>query len=111
MGAKSASGWSPIVHARILLLGRMGWIDEHPTGHVVDEIYFVAERLGTEDWRCPAPRMEWHVNGKRGRLAGCRLAPVERHCWSDSRPDLGRVRSRTASPAGVVQWQNISFPS
>jgi hypothetical protein len=35
----------PIVHAKMALLGRMGWTDEHPSGHVVDELYFVPERL------------------------------------------------------------------
>lgn len=35
----------PIVHAKMLLLGRMGWTDEHPSGHVMDILYFVPERL------------------------------------------------------------------
>lgn len=35
----------PIVHAKIMLLGRMGWTDEHPSGHVDDYLYFVPERL------------------------------------------------------------------
>lgn len=35
----------PIVHAKIMLLGRMGWTDEHPTGHVDDHLYFVPEKL------------------------------------------------------------------
>jgi len=35
----------PIVHAKIMLLGRMGWTDEHPSGHVVDDLHFVPERL------------------------------------------------------------------
>lgn len=35
----------PIVHAKILLLGWMGWTDEHPSGHVVDQLFFVPERL------------------------------------------------------------------
>ena len=35
----------PIVHAKILLLGSMGWTDEHPSGHVVDQLFFVPERL------------------------------------------------------------------
>lgn len=35
----------PIMHAKMLLLGRMGWTDEHPSGHVMDILYFVPERL------------------------------------------------------------------
>lgn len=35
----------PIVHAKMLLLGRMGWTDEHPAGGVGDILYFVPERL------------------------------------------------------------------
>jgi hypothetical protein len=35
----------PIVHAKMALLGRMLWTDEHPTGHVVDDIFFIPERL------------------------------------------------------------------
>lgn len=35
----------PIVHAKLLLLGRMHWSDEHPSGHVADIHYFVPERL------------------------------------------------------------------
>lgn len=35
----------PIVHAKIALLGHMGWTDEHPSGDMVDEIYFVPDRL------------------------------------------------------------------
>lgn len=35
----------PIVHAKMLLMGRMGWTDEHPSGHVMDILYFVPERL------------------------------------------------------------------
>jgi len=35
----------PIVHAKIMLLGRMGWTDEHPSGDVVDQLFFVPEKL------------------------------------------------------------------
>ena len=35
----------PIMHAKILLLGRMGWTDEHPSGLVVDILYFLSEGL------------------------------------------------------------------
>ncbi len=35
----------PIVHAKILLLGQMCWTDEHPSGDVVDQLFFVPERL------------------------------------------------------------------
>jgi hypothetical protein len=35
----------PIVHAKLALLGQMRWTDEHPSGHLVDEIYFVPGRL------------------------------------------------------------------
>lgn len=35
----------PIVHAKLALIGQMRWTDEHPSGHVVDEIYFVPTRL------------------------------------------------------------------
>ena len=35
----------PIVHAKMALLGRMGWTDEHPTGAEADEIFFTSERL------------------------------------------------------------------
>lgn len=35
----------PIVHAKMLLLGRMGWTEEHPSGHVMDVLFFVPERL------------------------------------------------------------------
>jgi hypothetical protein len=35
----------PIVHAKMALLGRMHWTDEHPTGAVVDEDFFIPERL------------------------------------------------------------------
>jgi hypothetical protein len=35
----------PIVHAKMALLGRMGWTDEGPMGGVGDEIFFIPERL------------------------------------------------------------------
>ncbi len=35
----------PIVHAKILLLGWMGWTDEHPSGYAVEQLFFVPERL------------------------------------------------------------------
>ncbi len=35
----------PIVHAKMALVGDMCWTDEHPSGHVVDEIFFVPRRL------------------------------------------------------------------
>lgn len=35
----------PIVHAKLALLGRMRWTDEHPSGHLVDEIYYDPKRL------------------------------------------------------------------
>jgi hypothetical protein len=35
----------PIVHAKLALVGQMRWTDEHPSGHLVDEIYFAARRL------------------------------------------------------------------
>ncbi|WP_432937440.1 hypothetical protein ACQPXM_25080 [Kribbella sp. CA-253562] len=35
----------PIVHAKIMLLGRMAWTDEHPSGDVGDYHYFVPEKL------------------------------------------------------------------
>lgn len=35
----------PIVHAKIALLGSMNWTDEHPSGHYVDGLFFVPERL------------------------------------------------------------------
>lgn len=35
----------PILHAKIALLGHMIWTDEHPSGHLVDELHFVADRL------------------------------------------------------------------
>jgi hypothetical protein len=35
----------PIVHAKMLLLGRMGWTDEHPSGHLSDVLFFAPERL------------------------------------------------------------------
>lgn len=35
----------PIVHAKMLLLGWMGWTDEHPSGYVADDFFYVPERL------------------------------------------------------------------
>lgn len=35
----------PIVHAKIVLLGEMCWTDEHPSGHVVDQLSFRPVRL------------------------------------------------------------------
>jgi hypothetical protein len=35
----------PIVHAKIMLLARMRWTDEHPAGYVDDHLYFVPDRL------------------------------------------------------------------
>jgi hypothetical protein len=35
----------PIVHAKLALIGQMRWTDEHPSGHPVDETYFVPARL------------------------------------------------------------------
>jgi len=35
----------PIVHAKMALLGDMCWTDEHPSGHVVDQIFFVPRKL------------------------------------------------------------------
>lgn len=35
----------PIVHAKMVSLGHLGWTDEHPSGHLVDEIYFLPDRL------------------------------------------------------------------
>lgn len=35
----------PIVHAKIALVGHMRWTDEHPSGYLVDEIYFEPRRL------------------------------------------------------------------
>lgn len=42
---KTGGQFVPIVHAKILLLGRMLWTDELPSGHLVDEHFFVPERL------------------------------------------------------------------
>ena len=35
----------PIVHAKMALLGRMHWTDEHPSGYTVDQLSFIPERL------------------------------------------------------------------
>jgi len=35
----------PIVHAKMALVGDMCWTDEHPSGHVVDEVFFVPRKL------------------------------------------------------------------
>jgi len=35
----------PIVHAKIMLLGRMLWTDEHPSGHLVEQLYLQPQRL------------------------------------------------------------------
>jgi hypothetical protein len=35
----------PILHAKLALLGDMCWTDQHPSGHVVDHIFFVPRRL------------------------------------------------------------------
>lgn len=35
----------PIVHAKMALIGDMCWTDEHPSGHVVDHIFFVPRKL------------------------------------------------------------------
>lgn len=35
----------PIVHAKIALLGQMRWTDDHPSGHLVDQLYFAPTRL------------------------------------------------------------------
>lgn len=35
----------PIVHAKMALVGDMCWTDEHPSGHVVDDIFFVPRKL------------------------------------------------------------------
>ncbi|HEY5180662.1 MAG TPA: hypothetical protein VIJ07_12980 [Dermatophilaceae bacterium] len=42
---KSGQRLVPIVHAKIALLGRMRWTDEHPSGYAVDQLSFEAERL------------------------------------------------------------------
>lgn len=41
----------PILHAKLALLGDMCWTDEHPSGHVVDHIFFVPRqlRVGSEN--------------------------------------------------------------
>jgi hypothetical protein len=35
----------PLVHAKMALLGRMHYSDEHPSGYIVEELSFVPERL------------------------------------------------------------------
>lgn len=35
----------PILHAKLALLGDMCWTDEHPSGHIVDQTFFVPRRL------------------------------------------------------------------
>ena len=35
----------PIVHAKMALLGRMHWTDEHPSGYTVEQLSFIPERL------------------------------------------------------------------
>lgn len=35
----------PLAHAKIALVGQMLWSDEHPSGAVVDEMWFVPEKL------------------------------------------------------------------
>lgn len=35
----------PIVHAKIALIGEMRWTDEHPSGYLVDELFFSPKRL------------------------------------------------------------------
>lgn len=42
---KVGSHLVPIVHAKIMLLGQMGWTDEHPSGAVVDDLFFAPEKL------------------------------------------------------------------
>jgi len=42
---KAGGNLVPIVHAKIALLGRMRWTDQHPSGYLLDELSFVAERL------------------------------------------------------------------
>lgn len=42
---KSGGRLVPIVHAKILLLGRMMWSDEDSSGYMVDEHFFVPRRL------------------------------------------------------------------
>ena len=42
---KTSQGLVPIVHAKIALVGSMMWTDEHPSGHVVDEVFFRPRRL------------------------------------------------------------------
>jgi hypothetical protein len=35
----------PIVHAKLALVGQMRWTEDHPSGYLVDEIYFAPQRL------------------------------------------------------------------
>ena len=42
---RSGNRLVPIVHAKILLIEQMCWTDEHPSGYMVDTLYFQPERL------------------------------------------------------------------
>jgi hypothetical protein len=35
----------PIVHAKLALLGNICWTDEHPSGHVIESVWFQPKRL------------------------------------------------------------------
>ena len=68
----------PIVHAKIMLLGRMGWTDEHPSGDVVDQLFFVPEKLSMDPPTSPKlslKRRDGHVDGRSRADGRCqRLA-------------------------------------
>ncbi len=52
---KVGNHFVPIVHAKIALLGRMEWTDEHPSGHVVDDFPTIFLRLGRSVITPPFP--------------------------------------------------------
>lgn len=45
IGFRSPTGYAPILHAKLALLGHLWWHDEHPSGVTMDIIGFDARRL------------------------------------------------------------------
>ncbi|SDS83251.1 hypothetical protein SAMN04488570_2809 [Nocardioides scoriae] len=111
----------PIVHAKMLLLGRMGWTDEHPSGHVVDTLYFVPERLWvgsanfTQASRKSLEMGMWTADPELLKAArGWLLQLVEmseplRSPSDDSQPELVPVEYDDAAIAEYMSERDFDF--